>query len=417
MVRTTSSGSYRYGIETAFKTSPTNLLGNYGIAAKITQEVDNSEKAYVDLGERIKDQYSYGELKAMTSVTSVLSDPWSFSLFLSRINIDNVESGDGVNGVALSEFSAADEPVTATIETRFKGETKPYVYKHLGAVVKSAGLSSSLGGDVEFKFDFEAGNVVVKDITAATFAKFPRNYNAPKFPFTFRYGGIMLGGVPIAEVESFGCDIQTGSGLQYDHGTEEATSAFAGELDVTGNLKYSVKDKSAIERVVEPESNNNADLIMTFKNMAAVKAGYSEIKLTFRDVSYSKVKQDHSGLDRVYDDCTWQAKDVTVQVKNQYRNPFTKLTAGNMLLGAPTLTATPGSNAMALSVSEVNGATKYRIYGGTKPRPIVPIGADATRNQNHTGLTTGAKYYYVAVALKNGVVISQPSAEVSAVAN
>ena len=330
--------------------------------------------------------------------------------------VDNKEGGSGDNGTSTNVFDVGRTAAVATILTKFDGDTADLTYEHKGSVIENCSINSSVGDDVKINFGFKSGNV---SVNANAFSDYGPFLNYPDFPFTFRHGKIKIGGTAISEVESFGLDIKTGSGLQFDHGSPNASSAYAGKLELSGTLKYSLKDKSAIERVTTPESNNSSNLELEFTNMPSVKKGYSSIKLLLTNVSYSNIKIDNNGLDRVYNDCTFTAQRIKATVVNQYRNPLSTHTS-LAVQNAPTVAAAAHSSengAVELTISSPpTGATKYRVYADTEKSPRIQRGADVALRSGKikvSGLQTGATYYFRVVGLKNGVVISLPSAEVN----
>jgi titin len=77
-----------------------------------------------------------------------------------------------------------------------------------------------------------------------------------------------------------------------------------------------------------------------------------------------------------------------------------------------------GLNTIIWDESKIQGATGYRVYGGTNPNPTTLLTATAvaygTNTFTHTGLTLGTTYYY-RVSVMSGTLESQRSAEVSAI--
>jgi len=415
MVKVAASGFYRWGKESNFGEAPNNVDLYYGLNAKITKKMMNNPKSLRDTGVRPVRSFAYGQLGTEASIDTVLSNPYILNLIFDKNEQDNVETGTGANGIVTNVWTDAEEPPTATIETQFDAEDGAFRYRYEGSVIQSASLNSSIGEYVGFKFDFKGGKASIT--TVGSYSKGAIPLNNPDFPFTFRHGAITQGGTEVQELESFNLDIKTGSDIQYDHGTVEGKSAYAGSLDITGSLKFAVKNDIPLKKVKNPQSYPNETLVIKFANKTTVGAGYSEITLTMPQIIYSEITNEFSENDRVFYDTSFIAKQCTVTVKNQYRNPITKLTSGNTLLSATNITrAAAGSQQVTLTLPSAGGGNGWRVYSGTSPSPITPQGTDFTgTSRTVSGLTSGVKYYFRAVKVKNGVVISRPSVDVTAV--
>ena len=410
MVRTTANGSYRWRDESAFGT-PIATRNWFGYDANITTDLSNNAEPLTDIGERTVGSFAYNMLEGSITVDSVLSTPWLLNMVLTRNMADNADHTINSKSYARSIWKPASTVRTMTLETLFDGESGDIDYELKGSVITSLSLSSDTGSPyTNMSFSALSG---LATVSSTAYVKTGRDYNAPDFPFTYRYGGLKYNNTAISEVESFSCNIETGAGLQRDHGTEKSTSAYEGLMKFTGSLKYSLKDKNPLDYVLKPESNNTNDIELQFKNQASAGDGYQEIKLTFHNVSYSRAQHRHSKLERVYNELDWEARDVTCTVINQYRNPITK-SATNTVTTAPSLTATARSGRnVRLVVGTVASATHYRIYYGLDPNPTdVHSTVNSAGNVDLAAFPVdevGYEYNFRVVALKSGVVISKPS--------
>ena len=410
MVRTTANGSYRWRDESAFGT-PSASKNWFGYDASITTDLTNNAEPLTDIGENTVGSFAYNKLEGSISIDSVLSTPWLLNIALGRNMADNVDHTIGTKKYVRSIWKPSSIVRTMTIETLFDGETADIDYELKGCVMTNISLSSDVNSAyTNMSFSAMSGRATAD---STTYVKTARDYNAPDFPFTYRYGGIKYNGAAISEVESFSANIETGAGLQRDHGTELSTSAYEGLMKFTGSLKYSLKDKKSIDYVLLPESNNSSDIELQFKNQDTADDNYQEIKLTFHNVSFSRVQHRHSKLERVYNELDWEARDVTCTVINQYRSPITDSNT-NTVANGPTLTASARTGrTVRLNIGTVAGATKYRIYYGLDENPTeVHSTVSQATNIDLAAFPlseVGYEYYFRVVALKDGVVISRPS--------
>ncbi|MEK3786526.1 fibronectin type III domain-containing protein [Paenibacillus sp. FSL K6-1230] len=151
----------------------------------------------------------------------------------------------------------------------------------------------------------------------------------------------------------------------------------------------------------------------------------SEVSITIDGVPYTYSEQYNTGtLTLVFEKTGLETGFHEIVIESVQSGVWTSLDAIDLNQGGyivpintpSQLTASPGSSQAILSWKEVQDATNYTIYYGTKPgnyTETVSVTKDAYANYVIPGLTNGTTYYFAVTATVNGVE-SERSKEASA---
>ena len=324
MVRTSANLSVRYGLETAFGAVSPALMRWLGLDAKPKYELNGNPMDLYDIGQQEVESFGEGAIEAMCNISSTLSTPWPLSLpFADNTTVTPTTTGSGDAAVTTHTWTVKPIPQTISLDTRVNASGGAYSYTMLGTVMQSLKLSATVKEYVKCDMSFKSGKVAITPLT--TYTKHAARVGEPNFPFTFKYGDVLLDSVRLGEVENFSADIQTGNDIQYELGTNEGVSAYDGQYKYSGTLKYALKDRTVFEKVKNGTSGAVLKFVCDNDIGQSSSTDKSSIELEFSNVVMAKGAFSAAGIERLFNDVSWKAGKCKVIVKNKYatRNPTT----------------------------------------------------------------------------------------------
>ena len=329
MVRTGSHAFIHYGKEGTFNGGALETRA-FGLEQKMNSlTFKNNQIALSQLNSIEVASFAYGKNEGSGSVDFVLSNPWVFDTLLGAVDKTGSTNDwtyiwDSDAGNLTADNTGIKTPDSFDIEVAFDAKSSlTDVKRNLhGSVFNQLNIKSSIGETVKGTLDFLYG----KSDTITTSVSGSPIGDGIDFPYTFAHASIeLLDGTPIAEVQDFDITFAANTELLYAQGDPNAVGAFRKLFEMTGKFNASFLDKTQLQRVID--RTELATFTVEFTNGLS-STSEKTIKLEFTGVSLSEHGLSIAPNEPIFEDLTFQMRNVKVTANNSVTKT---VTSGNLV--------------------------------------------------------------------------------------
>lgn len=329
MVRTGSNAYIHYGKEGTFNGGATETRA-FGLEQKVNSlTFKNNQIALSQLNNIEVASFAYGKNEGSGSVDFVLSNPWVFDTLLGAVDKTTTTTNDYTyiwdsNSANLTaDNTGIKTPNSFDIEVVFDAKSSlTDVKRNLhGSVFNQLNIKSSVGETVKGTLDFLYGkaDTITTDVSGSIIG------DGIDFPYTFAHASIeLLDGTTVAEVQDFDITFAANTELLYAQGDPNAVGAFRKLFEMTGKFNASFLDKTQLQRVLD--RTEVATFTVEFTNGLSTTSEKS-IKLEFAGVSLSEHSLSIAPNEPIFEDLTFQMRNVKVTANNSVNKT---VTSGNL---------------------------------------------------------------------------------------
>lgn len=327
VILTGARGYVKYDYEGSYGSAAT-ADKRFGLQEKVTSwSLSNNRIVMATLNQTEPEKFAYGQETGSLNIGFVLSNPWLFGA-LYGVPTATGSSNDYTHTWQKSANKTKDVR-SFTTEIGLEQPSANLVRTLKGCILKSFGISTSVGGIVDCTADIGYSN---EDAPSTSVSSPAAGASDPTFPYTFAHATLKLNNTIVAKIQSADITFSQNPDMLWGLGSHQAVDAYRKVFDITGTFQASWVDKTLLDHVLaqvqvpnaasyeevvgDKGSSSDPEIELKFTNGLSTTAEKS-ITITLSGVS--PTEHSVSGLEPVepvFESITWQAKSAIITAGN-----------------------------------------------------------------------------------------------------